>query len=117
MTSPSLYETETHGDVFVIRFQNDSMLESSLIPKREAELKKMLDSAAASRIVVDLSNVEFMSSSALGLLVVLQKTAALQEKIFEICSPQPNIAEVLTITMFHKLFRIHDSLDVALAAE
>lgn len=117
MTPPNLYETERHGDVFVIRFQNDSMLESSLIPTREAELREILDGAVGSRVVLDLSNVEFMASSALGLLLVLQKLAAKQEKTFEICSPQPNIAEVLTITMFHKLFRIHDSLEVALAAE
>ena len=117
MTAPSQYETERHGDVFVIRFQNDAMLESSLIPDREVELRKILESVDASRIIMDLSNVQFMSSSALGLLVMLHKLAGQQKRTLELCSPQPNIDEVLTITMFHKLFRIHESLEVALSAE
>jgi anti-anti-sigma factor len=117
MTSSSLYETENHGDVFVIRPRNSSMLESSLIPTREVELKEMLDATDAVRILMDLSNIDFMSSSGLGLLVMLHNLVSGQGKKFEVCSPQAEMAEVFTITMFHKLFRIHDSLEVALAAE
>lgn len=117
MTSSSLYETESHGDVFVIRPENGEMLESSLIPTRESELKEMLNAADATRVLMDLSNIDFMSSSALGLLVMLHNSATPQGKKFEVCSPQPEIAEVFMITMFHKLFPIHDSLETALAAE
>lgn len=117
MSQTDLYETDRVNDIFVIRPLNEEMLLSELIPTRQDELVQLIGSSDAPRVVLDLANIAYMSSTALGLLVTLHKRLAEQSRTFAVCSPQRDIRLVLEITMFHKLFPIYDSLSAALTAE
>ncbi|XOV77765.1 MAG: STAS domain-containing protein [Aestuariibacter sp.] len=57
-------------------------------------------------VVIDLSRTEYMDSSALGMLLNMQK--ALKERVttFEIINSRPQVKKILEISRFDKKFTI-----------
>ncbi|MDO6709442.1 STAS domain-containing protein [Aliiglaciecola sp. 2_MG-2023] len=55
-------------------------------------------------IIVDLSNTEYLDSSALGMLLNMQK--AMEDKVttFKIANSRPQVAKILKISRFDKKF-------------
>ncbi len=57
-------------------------------------------------IVVDLAATEYMDSSALGMLLNMQKTMADKIKTFKIINSRPQVAKILKISRFDKKFEM-----------
>jgi anti-anti-sigma factor len=57
-------------------------------------------------VVVDLGNTEYMDSSALGMLLNMQKTLKEQVSEFQIVNSRPSVAKILQISRFDKKFTI-----------
>lgn len=60
----------------------------------------------ATHIAVDLSRTEYMDSSALGMLLNMQKTLADKELSYSIENARPQVAKILKISRFDKKFEI-----------
>ena len=58
-------------------------------------------------IVVDLSSTEYMDSSALGMLLNMQKTLADKIEKFKIVNSRPQVSKILKISRFDKKFEMH----------
>ena len=71
--------------------------------------------ADGDRIVLDLSRLDYMSSSGLRVLIIAAKQAKAQGGTSVACSPQPVIAEVFHITRLNKVIEILPTLEHALA--
>lgn len=65
------------------------------------------------RIVVDLSGVEFLDSTGLGVLVVGLKRCREHDGDLALVAPQDPVHKVLTITRLDKVFSIHDTVERA----
>lgn len=63
-------------------------------------------SEGVTKIVVDLANTEYMDSSALGMLLNMQKTLQGQVTEFHIINSRPPVAKILQISRFDKKFTI-----------
>lgn len=59
-----------------------------------------------SHISVDLSRTEYMDSSALGMLLNMQKSLAGRELSYSIENARPQVAKILQISRFDKKFDI-----------
>ena len=59
-----------------------------------------------SHIAVDLSQTEYMDSSALGILLNMQKSLANKELSYSIENARPQVAKILKISRFDKKFDI-----------
>jgi len=59
-----------------------------------------------SHIAVDLSQTEYMDSSALGMLLNMQKSLANKELSYSIENARPQVAKILKISRFDKKFDI-----------
>ncbi|MFA3790542.1 STAS domain-containing protein [Aliiglaciecola sp. SL4] len=57
-------------------------------------------------IVVDLSSTEYMDSSALGMLLNMQKTMVDKVSTFKITNCRPQVAKILKISRFDKKFEM-----------
>lgn len=57
-------------------------------------------------IVVDLVKTEYMDSSALGMLLNMQKSTQDRVSEFSIVNPNPRVAKILKISRFDKKFNI-----------
>lgn len=64
------------------------------------------DVSEVREVVVDLANTEYMDSSALGMLLNMQKS--LQDKVGRFCivNACPKVAKILQISRFDKKFEI-----------
>ena len=57
-------------------------------------------------VLVDLRQTEYMDSSALGMLLNMQKSMSANVKQFKIINCQPQVLKILTISRFDKKFDI-----------
>jgi anti-anti-sigma factor len=64
----------------------------------------LIDSAACKEIVLDMSQVEYLDSSALGMMVLLQKKCAGQLKKVKIKGASGATDEILKMANMQKLF-------------
>ena len=62
--------------------------------------------ASILHIEVNLSGVEYLDSSALGMLLMLRERAMSAGKSLKLCNPSVGVTQILEIANFSKLFTI-----------
>lgn len=85
---------------------------------RAPDVKRALDAAidaGAAGLVVDLSAVTFIDSTALGALVAAVKRLEPSGGTVALVCTDSNILKVFEITGLDRVFAIHESVDAALA--
>jgi HptB-dependent secretion and biofilm anti anti-sigma factor len=65
-----------------------------------------LANSAVSAVEVNLAGVEYLDSSALGMLLMLRERAEAAGKSVKLCKPSASVAQILEIANFSKLFTI-----------
>lgn len=65
-----------------------------------------LENPAIREFEIELSGVEYLDSSALGMLMLLRERAKAAGKVVMLVRPNPVIVEILDIANFNKLFKI-----------
>ena len=65
-----------------------------------------LSNAVVSAIEVNLAGVDYLDSSALGMLLMLRERATAAGKSLKLCKPTASVAQILEIANFSKLFTI-----------
>jgi serine/threonine-protein kinase RsbW len=73
-------------------------------------------SAGACQILIDLAHVTFLSSSGMRALLLLRKELLANNGELRLCSAQPQVYEVFTLTGFTQVFALHPTREEALAA-
>ncbi|GAB5380142.1 MAG: STAS domain-containing protein [Aliiglaciecola sp.] len=68
------------------------------------QYQKFLDEAECKKIVMDFSRTEYLDSSALGMMVLLNKKAKGVGKQVTVRGAKDNTKEILVIANFDKLF-------------
>jgi HptB-dependent secretion and biofilm anti anti-sigma factor len=61
----------------------------------------------ANTLVMDLAGVEYVDSSALGMLMLLRERALAVGKVVILSKPSHDVMQILDIANFGKLFAIH----------
>jgi anti-sigma B factor antagonist len=67
-------------------------------------------------LILDLSGVEFMDSSAIGSLITIRNRLLPAGGVLALCGLGETVAKVLRITDLGKVFALHADLETALAA-
>ena len=107
--------TLTKSDsVHVVTFTDRKILEEISINEIGEELNKLVEGEKGTKILLSFTNVEHLSSAALGVLITLNKKVAEQEGTLKLSDIAPQIYEVFKITRLNKLFEIHDTAEKAL---
>jgi len=65
-----------------------------------------LTNAAISAIEINLAGVDYLDSSALGMLLMLRERATAAGKSLKLCKPGTGVSQILEIANFSKLFTI-----------
>ena len=104
------------GDVTVVRFVDQKILDEARIQQLGQELFNLVEVDGRSKILLNFSSVEFLSSAALGKLITLDKKVKGQGGALKLSNIRPEIYEVFAITKLNKLFDIKDNEVDALAA-
>jgi len=107
-------DIEEVGDVTVAKFIDKKILDETNIQIIGNQLFGLVDEDGRTSIILDFSNVEYLSSAALGKLITMDKKVKAARGQLRLCSIRPEIYEVFAITKLNKLFKIHDDQDQAL---
>jgi anti-anti-sigma factor len=104
---------EENGDAHVIRLGGELDLYNA-----DAVREALLDACngETGRVIVDLSEVEFMDSTALGVLIEARSKVP-DGKAFILAAPGLETKRALKISGLDRHFSVHDSVQEALAAD
>ncbi len=105
------FEVQRSGDVFVGRLAG----ELDLATGRDLR-ERMLELCLSGRsIVLDLANVTFADSTALGIMVAAHKQLARQDRSLVLANLQPGIRTLFAMTALDRFIPICESRQEALA--
>lgn len=71
-----------------------------------AACEQLMADVAVRDVTVDLGGVDYMDSSALGMLLVMRDKASIANKVVALANPRASVKQVLDIANFDKLFKI-----------
>ena len=111
MSTDALYATKRVNGILVVIFRQSQMLNAVIIEQVSAGLKELIDAADEKKFVVDFSQVNYLSSSALGMLIGLQRRVMQKKGQIKLSG----IMEVFRITKLDTVFDIYK--DAAAAVE
>lgn len=103
---------EKRGDIIIIAF--NGRLDANTSPGVEERLMDILDQGER-RLVIDFSNLTYISSAGLRVLVSLAKNIQKTEGKLALAALNKHIQEIFTIAGFTSIFSIHPSCDGAVA--
>ena len=72
--------------------------------------------AADTKIIFDFSEMEFLTSAGLRMLMIAAKTCAKQNRAIAVAALQPIVQEIFTISRFDLVLKIFSSVPAALEA-
>ena len=92
--------------ILTVLFEDSRILDETKIEQVFNDLMDMLNKTTEERVILNFSNVKFMSSSMLGKLVQVHKKCGEFKVKMKLCSIDPEIRQVFKITKLDKLFDI-----------
>lgn len=95
-------------DVTIVRFQESSILDTLLIQRISDELSHLVDAKYKRKLLLDFTDVKFLSSSALGVLVALKKKSDAIKGEVVLCGLRKDLRKIFKITSLEKLFKFAD---------
>jgi anti-sigma B factor antagonist len=90
-------------------------VDSATAPDLENSLKKLVDSEKTN-IVLDLKDVEYMSSAGLRAMVSTLKAVKRANGDLRLANPSPRVEEVLRLAGLTSIFSIHSSREEAVGS-
>ena len=90
-------------------------VDSATAPDLENELKKLVE-ADKTQIVLDLKDVEYMSSAGLRAMVSTLKAVKRVNGDLRLANPSPRVEEVLRLAGLTSIFSIHPTREEAVAS-
>jgi anti-sigma B factor antagonist len=104
------------GDVSIVRFRDQKILDDLNIQELGRELNHLVEVENRKKLLLNFSAVQFLSSAALGKLITLDKKMKAVDGTLKLCCIQPQTYEVFVITKLNRLFDIREEEADALAA-
>ena len=104
------------GDVTVVRFRDNKIIEDINIQELGQELFQLIEAENRKKLLLNFSSVDFLSSAALGKLITLDKKVKATGGVLKLSNIRAEIYEVFAITKLNRLFDIKDDQVDALAA-
>ena len=109
-------EVESIGDVTVVNFVDRKILDEQNIQVIGEQLFSLVDEEGFKKVLLNFSNVEYLSSAALGKLITLNKKLQGVGGKLILCNIDPQIFEVFEITKLDRFFKIVKEEQAALQA-
>lgn len=114
MSTNRRLDLDEKDDITIARFVDKKILDESNIQIIGNQLFALVDDDHRQKIVLDFTNVEYLSSAALGKLITMDKKVKASGGKLRLCSIRSDILEVFKITRLDKLFTIKENREKAL---
>ncbi len=111
---PRHLRTEQIDGVTVVSFVDNKIVTEEGIQEVAEQLFSLVDDQNLNRLLLNFSNVQFLSSAALGKLINLRKKVINANGQLKLCSIQPDLFEVFKLTKLDRVFDIYKEEEKAL---
>jgi len=109
----SLYSVENMMGVQVVKLVPRQILDQLQITEIGQGIKELVDQGTT-KLLLDFSNVDHLSSSSLGMLITVKKQIETNKGHLKLCAIKPTLFEVFKITRLDKVFSVYKTTDEAL---
>ena len=109
-------ELSTEGNVTIVRFKDQKILDEVDIQQLGSELNAIVSSGEHSKLLLNFEEVGFLSSAALGKLISARKKSVSANVELKLCSIKHELLEVFKLTGLDAVFDIHENQAQGLAA-
>jgi anti-anti-sigma factor len=89
---------EQVGEVTVVRFTGKRLVDEAVVDKVGRELLRLTGDPGRTRMLLDFTAVECLSSTVLATLLSLRKALVRQSGRLAVCGLQPDVREVFALT-------------------
>ncbi len=103
----SYVRSESNGEILSIHLTEAKILDETVIQQISTALLDLISKTSEPNVVIDFSQVRFLSSSALGMLVKVNKKCKEFKINLKLCSIHRDIMEVFKITRLDKVLAIY----------
>ncbi len=91
----------------IIKFADEKILEDKDIAAVQEAVMSVVEQTQRINLVLDFSNVKFLSSAVLGFLIRVSKKVYERDGQLRLCNINPKIYEIFKITRLTKVFDIY----------
>ncbi len=95
--------------VTMVNFRSTSILDGAAVDAIGKELQVLVDEQACRKIILDVSAVQFLSSSMIGALIMLHKKSQAIKGRVVICGLKPKLKEIFKIMKLEKILSFADT--------
>lgn len=101
-------------DVTQVEFVDRNILDEANIQAIGEEVMAIIDASPSPRLLISFSNVDHLSSAALGTLISINNRIKARAGQLRLANIDPQIMEVFMITRLNRIFSIHETSAQAL---
>jgi len=116
MATEEFYSTRVVDGINVVTFRHGHILDAVAIDRMAASLKEQIQAAAQGRYVFDFQHVTFLSSSALRMLIELQRLIGQGQARMKLAGLNDDLMEPFRQTKLDTWFDIYKNADAAIEA-
>jgi len=99
--------------ITVITFKQQKILDQTEIQALRDSIFSVIEQAGPINMILNFSNVQFLSSSVLGLLIRINKRICEAGGRLALCGITPKIFEIFKITRLTNIFDIYENVEMA----
>jgi anti-sigma B factor antagonist len=105
--TPGRLETEQVGDILVVRLPQRALVDDTVIRRLGQEVSGLIHGSGYRNFVLDLGEVQRMSSVMIGQLLAATRKAQAASGRLALCQVRPDVAEVFAILHLAEVLPIY----------
>ena len=109
-------EVSREDGITIIDVLDEEVLEEHVIADIAESLFAVVEDDQSLKMVLSFARVKHMSSSALGMLIRLNKRIEDTKGVLKLCDIKPALLEVFVITKLNRLFDMYETEDMAVSS-
>jgi anti-sigma B factor antagonist len=111
ISQPEDLKVREIGLLTFVGFSSKRILDQHFLHLINEEICRFEEKPGCKKMILDLENIEYISSADLGSLIILRKKIMNVGGYLSFCNVASQIREVFEITMLEKVFSIEDNPD------
>jgi anti-sigma B factor antagonist len=104
------------GDVAVVRFQHDKLVELDVVAEVNRDLGRFVQTKKPNKVLLSFAGVRLVSSAGLAAVLSLIRRLKGTDSRLKFCAMSPVVREIFAVTELDKLFDIEDDEAAGLRA-
>ena len=115
-----IYRLRQYGCQTAVVFQTSSLMNQTDVERLKADLLRLVDTENRTRLVLDFTEVQFLSSQVIGMLLSLNKRLTAAKSVdagaeLVLCGLRPQLLDLLKITRLDRVLKIKPTRKEAIA--